>query len=65
MTHSDWKLVFCAIADAIVPEEPHPDGRPSKELSSPDHAWTAWRVRQRIRNYLLDEAARAEAGGVE
>jgi len=41
-----------AIADAVVPSAPHPQGRPTKE-------WTAWRERQRIRQRLLDAAAEA------
>ena len=50
-----WDAVFCAIADAVVPDEP-------AEFPPRDHAeWIAWAERRKIRQRLLDAAD--EAGG--
>lgn len=56
--HTTWAAELRAVADWLVPEEPNLTREEAAELV----LWSEWMARIRLRDRLLAEAARAEAG---
>lgn len=55
--------MICALTDWLVPEEIEPDVNPAYGLGMvEDLEWDRWHSRHQLRQLLLTEAKRAEAG---